>query len=121
MHNKTTNEPPGLKNDVGKLRWSLIPFPAMRSVLRVLEHGATKYAPDNWKNVSNPKQRYFDAAMRHLTDWWDVRTETQDTAESHLSQAICCQLFLLWFELQEATEECRKSKSDSKDADHGSR
>jgi predicted RNA-binding Zn-ribbon protein involved in translation (DUF1610 family) len=89
---------PGSKYDGDKVRWSLLPWRAMRQVLDVLEHGARKYAPDNWRKVPNAKQRYFDAAMRHLTDWWEGETLDQESGKNHLAHAICCVLFLLALE-----------------------
>jgi len=55
----------GQKFDHDKRKWSLIPFDALEEVVEILEFGAKKYAKDNWKYVE-PKQRYTDAAFRHL-------------------------------------------------------
>jgi len=84
------------KNDAGKWRFSLIPFNALRSVIAVLEFGATKYAPDNWKTVPDARQRYFDASIRHITAWWGGEKSDAESGEHHLAHAICCLLFLLW-------------------------
>ena len=48
--------------------------------------------------VENPKERYYDAAMRHLYAWFNGEPKDIETGESHLAHAICCLLFLLWFE-----------------------
>jgi len=99
------NSPPGTKDDGGKLRWSLVPWSAMASVVDVLTYGATKYAPDNWKKVDNWRERYTDAAMRHMVDYMNG-TKLDDgpkgSGRSHLAHAMCCLLFLEWFEQQEA-------------------
>lgn len=90
------------KYDAGKRRWSLLPLVALGLVVDVLEFGARKYAPDGWRSVSNARTRYYDAAMRHLTEWW-TGNETAD-AESglpHLAHAACCVLFLLALETEE--------------------
>ena len=93
----------GKKFDSGKLRWSLVPTGTMNNVLRVLEYGAKKYAPDNWKHVPEAKTRYYDAAMRHMDAWWQGERLDPETNESHLAHAMCCLLFLMW--LSERGEE----------------
>lgn len=52
-----------------KRRWDLIPYEALGHVVDVLTHGAKKYAPDNWQHVAGWRERYFAAAMRHVTAW----------------------------------------------------
>ena len=91
----------GLKLDSGKPRWSLVPWGAMASVVRVLTFGAKKYADDNWKHVANARTRYYDAAMRHLTAWWLGEEKDPETGESHLAHAACCVLYLLSFAVGE--------------------
>ena len=88
----------GQKFDTGKPRFSLLPHNTLNSVLRVLEAGAVKYSVNNWQHVENPRERYYDAAMRHLYAWFNGEPKDLETGESHLAHAICCLLFLLWFE-----------------------
>lgn len=90
----------GLKTDAGKPRMSLVPWPAMQAVVRVLEFGAKKYGVGNWEHVPLLRTRYFDAAQRHLLAWWEGERTDADTGESHLAHAACCVLFLLAVELQ---------------------
>ena len=88
----------GSKFDTGKPRFSLIPHSTLVPILRVLEAGAIKYSVNNWMKVENPKERYYDAAMRHLYAWFNGESKDLETGESHLAHAVCCLLFLLWFE-----------------------
>ena len=90
-----TNEP-GRKDDLGKPRWSLVPFRELSEVLSVLEYGASKYGANNWANVTEPRDRYFNAAMRHLLAWWSGEKADPESGRSHLAHAICCLLFLAW-------------------------
>lgn len=90
----------GVKNDEGKLRWSLVPLDAMREVVRVLMGGADKYAPDNWVHVEDARRRYFDAAVRHLTEWYDGERNDPEWGLHHLAHASCCTLFLLALSLR---------------------
>lgn len=87
---------PGRKDDTGKLRWSLMPFNELSEVLAVLEHGASKYGANNWIHVKPLRERYFDAAMRHLMAWWSGEKNDPESGHSHLAHVICCLIFLMW-------------------------
>ena len=69
----------GVKHDSGKPRFSLLPIAQVLQVVEVLEFGAKKYAPDNWKKVDNQRERYFDAAQRHLLAWWQGEKKDPET------------------------------------------
>ena len=89
---------PGIKDDVDKLDWSLLPFATLHSVIKVLMFGAKKYSRDNWKLVPDAKRRYFSATIRHLDAYQDGDKCDKETGLSHLAHAICCLIFLLWFD-----------------------
>ena len=91
----------GLKFDLGKLRHSLLPAGTVTEILKVLEYGAKKYSENNWRLVDNARDRYYDAALRHITDWYEGNPKDSETGLSHLAHASCCLLFLLWFDLNE--------------------
>jgi len=91
-------KPPGVKFDNGKLQWNLLPLEQVEEVVRVLTKGAKKYAPDNWKYVEGPRSRYYDAAMRHLSSWVKGHKKDKQTGCSHLAHAVCCLIFLMWFD-----------------------
>lgn len=90
----------GVKHDGDKVRWSLVPKGVLEVVLRVLEFGAKKYAPDNWMRVPDARNRYYDAMMRHIDAWWKGEAVDPETKESHLGHAMCCLMFLMWFEIK---------------------
>ena len=107
--------PPGTKDDGGKTLWRYMPWKSLRHVADVLAYGARRYAPDNWKKVEDGKMRYFDAAMRHLTDWKEdgpLDSGPKGSGLRHLAHAACCCLFALWFEDQEMKQKDEESKSD---------
>lgn len=87
----------GIKFDSGKPRWGLLPFREVREVVDVLTFGAQKYSDDNWQNV-RPTNRYIDAAFRHITAWLTGEKKDAESGISHLAHAICCLLFLMWFD-----------------------
>jgi len=90
----------GVKNDGQKPRWTLFPDRTLTTVLAVLEHGAKKYSFNNWQHVENAEVRYYDAAMRHLEArkmGWYTDSESK---LPHVAHAICCLMFLLWFDIK---------------------
>lgn len=91
----------GVKYDSDKLEYSLLPKGVLTPILKVLSFGKKKYAADNWMKVDNPKERYYNAMQRHITQWWEGEKYDSETGENHLAHAACCLMFLLWFENKE--------------------
>lgn len=87
--------PAGMKHDQSKPRYSLIPAGALEAIVGVLEYGATKYAPDNWKHVENARERYYNASMRHIQSWWTGEQNDPETGLPHLAHAVCSLMFLM--------------------------
>lgn len=88
----------GRKDDSAKRRYSLLPKGTVNSVVDVLEFGSKKYADNNWMKVPDAKARYYDAAMRHLDAWFNGDIKDAETGLPHLAHAICCLMFLMWFD-----------------------
>lgn len=97
----------GTKHDSGKDRWDLLPWDIARDVVRVLTHGSKKYAPENWKQVEPYRERYFAAAMRHLTAWREGEILNGETNLSHLAHAITNLIFLAWKDKHAAKRESK--------------
>lgn len=90
------NDSKGIKYDNEKIKWNLLPIEVMRDVVKILMFGAKKYKPNNWKYVEPWDIRYYNAAKRHLNDWWLGEKNDDETGLNHLAHAICCLIFLLW-------------------------
>ena len=88
----------GMKFDSDKPRYSLLPKGAVNSVIDVLEFGAKKYSADNWQEVDNAKERYYNAAMRHIDLWWNGEKLDSETNVHHLAHAATNLFFLMWFD-----------------------
>lgn len=88
----------GRKDDSAKLRYSLLPSGTVNQVVQVLEFGSNKYADNNWQKVENSRTRYYDAAMRHIDAWFNGDLKDAETGLHHLAHAICCLMFLMWFD-----------------------
>ena len=93
--------PDGSKYDAGKARWDAVPFGPMEEVVKILTFGIGRYAKDNWQLVPDPKERYFAAAMRHLSAWRRGQKRDPDSGHLHLAHAATCILFLILFDEKE--------------------
>ena len=96
----------GTKLDKGKLRYDLIAPEALKEFARVLTWGAYKYAPNNWKKVESPQERYYAALMRHLEAYRLGELENHEEHKGkkftghHLSSVLCCAYFLLQLDIE---------------------
>lgn len=87
----------GQKFDTDKSRWDLLDYNFIEDLARVLTFGAKKYAPNSWQYVQDAENRYFAAAMRHLTAYRRGQTIDDETGISHLVHAACNLMFLFAF------------------------
>lgn len=92
----------GAKYDHGKVRPSLFPWGAFRSLLDVMEYGARKYAAHSWMNVENAEERYTEALHRHFIDLAEGKERDEESGCYTLAHIAinCC--FLIVFKLRKA-------------------
>jgi hypothetical protein len=90
----------GRKDDQDKLDWTLLPFGALKGIVKVLMFGERKYARDNWKHVPDAKNRYKSAFLRHYVEYQEGNPLDEESGLPHLYHMGCCLLFLIWFEEQ---------------------
>lgn len=86
--------PTGRKDDLGKLRYDLVPLLAEEQMVAVLTFGAKKYSPDGWRTVPNAKARYHAALRRHVAAWARGEKLDSESGLPHLAHALCCLAFL---------------------------
>jgi hypothetical protein len=91
----------GMKFDGGKRDFTLLPWPAVEEIVKVLEFGAAKYSRDNWKRVEGAQYRYTKAAFRHLIAYNNGEINDPESGLPHLAHVGCCILFLLALEKPE--------------------
>lgn len=102
----STKSSAGRKDDAGKPQWDLLPMAEVEDVVKVLTYGAKKYPePDNWKRVPSARNRYYSAALRHIVAWKCGERLAPDSKLPHLAHAVCCLLFLAWFDSPAAITE----------------
>ena len=87
----------GVKLDLGKLRWDLLPMELVEEVVKVLTFGANKYSDNNWKKLDNGVERCYAAVQRHLVAWRKGENLDEETGLRHLAHAMCELLFVMHF------------------------
>src|SRR5574344_205276 len=75
----------------------IIPYRQLETVAEIMTFGAEKYAPNNWQKV-RPINRYIGAAYRHLVAYCKGIDKDEESGKSPLAHAICCMLYLMWFD-----------------------
>lgn len=66
-------------------------------MVKVLEFGAIKYLPDNWKK-GMPREQILNSAMRHLTAMLDGEEVDSESGLPHVGHLMCNATFLSFFE-----------------------
>ena len=84
----------GQKHDAGKPAMHLIPANIEVEVSRVLQFGAEKYGPENWRLVPDLRNRYMGAAMRHVNAMRQGEALDEESGLHHAAHAICCLMFI---------------------------
>lgn len=74
---------------------ALLPSGAEIAIAKVLELGASKYGPFNWRKDPVQAETYISAARRHMAAWFDGENIDPESGESHLAHAACCLMILL--------------------------
>jgi hypothetical protein len=99
-----------LRYNQGKLQWSLVDFDSLEGLVRVLEYGAAKYAPDNWK-LGMPVTQVSESLMRHLFAFLRGEDVDPESGCRHLSHVMCNVMFLEYIMREKPHYDNRKTKA----------
>lgn len=97
--------------NAGKLQWSLVDFEALKPMVEVLEFGAEKYSPDNWKK-GLPYKKLCDSLLRHVFEFMagdDYDPESQKPLVGHI---LCNAMFLSYMFLNRSDMDDRVGETD---------
>lgn len=83
----------GVKYDHDKPPMALLDPPFLEGIARVLSFGASKYAPDNWRNGITYR-RLISAAYRHLGAINSGEDLDPESGLAHSYHLGCCVMFL---------------------------
>lgn len=80
------------KDAVGtsKVPFSTIPGQVVAEIGLALLEGARKYGRHNYRTAGVRASVYYDAALRHLTAFWEGQDIDPDSGLPHLVKAIAC-------------------------------
>lgn len=87
-----------MKLKLTKTKWHLLETEFLKDIAEVLTYGANKYSEDNWKNIDDAYNVYYDALMRHIAEWKLSGALDEDDNKSHLVHAACNLMFLYYFD-----------------------
>lgn len=99
-----------LRYNQGKLQWSLVDFDSLEGLVRVLEYGAAKYAPDNWKK-GMPVTQVSESLMRHLFAFLRGEDVDPESGCRHISHVMCNTMFLEYIMREKPHYDNRKTKA----------
>ncbi len=88
MSEKETNP----KDAVGvrKAPLSTVPAGVLMEIGLAMLEGARKYGRHNYRVTGVRASVYYDAALRHLMDWWEGTDIDPDSGLSHVTKALAC-------------------------------
>lgn len=82
----------GLRYNTSKRKWSLVHFKSLEPMVEVLEFGAKKYSPDNWKK-GFPKKEVLESMQRHLAALLDGEENDSESGLPHMGHIQCNAMF----------------------------
>lgn len=85
------------RHNAGKPRLSLVPVEAYTAMASVLEFGARKYAPNQWRQ-GLPYTETLDSLLRHVNAFLAGEDIDPESNCPHLAHAMCNAAFLITFE-----------------------
>ncbi len=80
---------------VTKLPLRLIPAASLAFLSRVMELGANKYGPMNWRSNKVKATVYYEAALRHIFSALDGEELDPESGQPHAAHAMACMAILL--------------------------
>lgn len=83
-----------------------VPPSALLELGLVMEHGAAKYGPMNWRKDPVTASTYYDSLMRHAFQYWDGADTDLESRHKNLGHVMACCAILL------DAEWCRKLIDD---------
>ena len=77
----------------GKLKWSLVDFPSLEPLVKVLESGAKKYSAHNWKKGLDNNE-VMESLLRHSFAILNGEIKDSESGESHIGHIMANAMFL---------------------------
>jgi len=81
-----------MRANKGKDRWTMIDFPSLVPLIKVLEFGARKYSRDNWKNGFDHDE-LLDSLLRHTIALVRGETHDKESGLHHIGHILANAMF----------------------------
>jgi len=85
---KATNPKDAL--GIKKVSLHCVPVRPLYEVALAMMEGGRKYGAHNYRAEGTRMSTYYDAAMRHLTSWWEGEDIDPDSGVHHLVKLMAC-------------------------------
>jgi hypothetical protein len=79
---------------IRKVPLHTIPVKPLLELGLAMMEGGRKYGTHNYREAGVRYSTYYDAAMRHLTAWWEGEDIDPDSGLPHVVKAMACMLVL---------------------------
>lgn len=88
----------GIRENEGKLKWSLVSWKALEPMVRVLMFGASKYDNHNWKRGLKYTET-CESLQRHMNSFLEGEDDDKESKLSHVAHILCNAMFLSYMYL----------------------
>jgi hypothetical protein len=96
---------------LSKPRISDVPPVALFALGAAMSDGADKYGRYNWRDTSVTASVFYDAMMRHLTDWFNGENYAHDSKVNHLGHIMASCAILLDAEIHNVFNDDRDKRN----------
>lgn len=83
-----------------KPSFRFVPMSAVLTMGQAMENGGVKYGSHNWRNQPVDASVYYDAALRHIAQWYEGNDKADDSGVHHLGHAMACLAIIIDAEFQ---------------------
>lgn len=83
----------GLRYNTGKLKWSLVDYPSLEPLVKVLEFGMEKYSADNWKQGLQTRE-IIESLLRHTYALLENEDNDPESGLPHVGHILANAMFL---------------------------
>lgn len=83
----------GIRDNKGKLKWSLVSWKALEPMVKVLMFGAKKYDSWNWSNGLKYTE-VCDSLQRHMISFLEGEDNDKESKLAHVGHILCNAMFL---------------------------
>jgi len=93
---KEAKEEPAMRDDGGKLKWHLVPYPFLLELVKVFHGGALKYFDEAWRKGMS-YSRIYRSMESHYAKWMcSTSSYDKELGTHHLAMVAwgCCVLYM---------------------------